>query len=74
MTNEVTASLCTDVVLDALEQAIYERGAAKVGDVVNHSDCRDAVSGDAVSRPSSRAMRAPTSTAAGREGSRLDLL
>jgi transposase InsO family protein len=34
----VSASLATDVVLDALEQAIYERRAAGVEDLVHHSD------------------------------------
>jgi putative transposase len=34
----VSASLRTDFVLDALEQAIYERGGAVVRDLVHHSD------------------------------------
>jgi putative transposase len=34
----VSASLATDVVLDALEQAIYERCGAGVDDLVHHSD------------------------------------
>ena len=34
----VSSSLATDFVLDALEQAIYDRGAAGTGDLVHHSD------------------------------------
>jgi putative transposase len=34
----VSASLRTDFVLDALEQAIYDRGGAEVSDLVHHSD------------------------------------
>ena len=34
----VSASLATDFVLDALEQAIYDRRAAGVDDLVHHSD------------------------------------
>jgi len=34
----VSASLATDFVLDALEQAIYDRRAAGVADLVHHSD------------------------------------
>ena len=34
----VSASLATDFVLDALEQAIYDRRGAGVGDLVHHSD------------------------------------
>jgi transposase InsO family protein len=34
----VSASLRTDFVLDALEQAIYDRRAASVTDLVHHSD------------------------------------
>jgi transposase InsO family protein len=34
----VSASLRTDVVLDALEQAIYDRRAAGLADLVHHSD------------------------------------
>jgi transposase InsO family protein len=34
----VSASLATDVVLDALEQAIYNRRGAGVADLVHHSD------------------------------------
>ena len=34
----VSASLRTDFVLDALEQAIYDRGGADVTDLVHHSD------------------------------------
>ena len=34
----VAASLRTDVVLDALEHAIYDRGGREVGDLVHHSD------------------------------------
>jgi putative transposase len=34
----VSASLRTDFVLDALEQAIYDRGRADVNDLVHHSD------------------------------------
>ena len=34
----VSASLATDFVLDALEQAIYDRGHAGVQDLVHHSD------------------------------------
>ena len=34
----VSASLRTDFVLDALEQAIYDRRGAGVGDLVHHSD------------------------------------
>ena len=34
----VAASLRTDFVLDALEQAIYDRCGSEVGDLVHHSD------------------------------------
>lgn len=34
----VSASLRTDFVLDALDQAIYERGGEDVGDLIHHSD------------------------------------
>jgi transposase InsO family protein len=34
----VSASLVTDFVLDALEQAIYDRCGAGVNDLVHHSD------------------------------------
>jgi putative transposase len=34
----VSSSLRTDVVLDALDQAIYERCGADVGDLIHHSD------------------------------------
>jgi transposase InsO family protein len=34
----VSASLATDFVLDALEQAIYSRRRADIGDLVHHSD------------------------------------
>jgi putative transposase len=34
----VSSSLATDFVLDALEQAIYDRGSAGTGDLVHHSD------------------------------------
>jgi putative transposase len=34
----VSASLCTDFVLEALEQAIYDRRGAGVDDLVHHSD------------------------------------
>jgi putative transposase len=34
----VSSSLVTDFVLDALEQAIYDRGGASIRDLVHHSD------------------------------------
>jgi putative transposase len=35
----VSSSLATDFVLDALDQAIYDRCSATTGDLVHHSDC-----------------------------------
>jgi transposase InsO family protein len=34
----VASSLATDFVLDALDQAIYDRCTARTGDLVHHSD------------------------------------
>jgi putative transposase len=46
----VSASLATDFVLEALEQAIYDRRSAGVQDLVHHSDRGSTVSVDAVHR------------------------
>ena len=50
----VSASLRTDFVLDALEQAIYARCGDDVGDLVHHSDRGSAVSVDALHRAAGR--------------------
>jgi putative transposase len=47
----VSSSLATDFVLDALEQAIYDRRGADGGDLVHHSDRGHAVFVDAVYGP-----------------------
>lgn len=47
-----SASMRTDLALDALEQAIYDRGDDGTGDLVHHSDRGHAVSLDSLHRAS----------------------
>ena len=54
----VSASLATDFVLEALEQAIYDRRGADVEDLVHHSD-RGTQYVDAVHRATRRGRRRP---------------